>query len=265
MIYTTLGPYREDMQDAGPLGFKVPGLRIFGAGSKWAEIDDRLEVRAEDYLIWKKWQSAFYGTDLASILVHRRIDTLVVAGCVTSGCVRATVVDACTHGYRVIIPRECVGDRTPDIHEANLFDMNAKNADVVSGRGGRGLLSPCRGRSRAAAIARAARLERGLRARLRGLRRHAPLSVSRPAPLEDAGPHGRCPLFVAVPRPDRHRLRRGDLPLRLQQLPHLERGADPVHVHLGRVPGRRDRRARAYPHRGRRLRGAGSDRAATPH
>ena len=68
VIYTTLGPYREDMQDAGPLGFKVPGLRIFGAGSKWAEIDDRLEVRAEDYLIWKKWQSSFHGTDLASIL-----------------------------------------------------------------------------------------------------------------------------------------------------------------------------------------------------
>jgi maleamate amidohydrolase len=50
---------------------------------------------------------------------------------VTSGCVRATVVDACTHGFRVTIPRECVGDRTPDVHEANLFDMNAKNADVI--------------------------------------------------------------------------------------------------------------------------------------
>ena len=131
IVYTTLGPYREDMQDVGPLGFKVPGLRIFTAGSTWAEIDPRLEVRPEDYVIWKKWQSSFHGTDLASILVHRRIDTLVVVGCVTSGCVRATVVDACTHGYRVTIPRECVGDRTPEIHEANLFDMNAKNADVI--------------------------------------------------------------------------------------------------------------------------------------
>jgi nicotinamidase-related amidase len=131
IIYTTLGPYREDMQDIGPLGYKVPGLRIFTAGSKWAEIDERFEVRPEDYVVWKKWQSAFHGTDLASILVHRQIDTLVVTGCVTSGCVRATVVDACTHGFRVTIPRECVGDRTSDIHEANLFDMNAKNADVV--------------------------------------------------------------------------------------------------------------------------------------
>jgi nicotinamidase-related amidase len=131
VIYTTLGPYREDGQDIGPLGFKVPGLRIFTAGSKWVEIDERMETRPEDYIVWKKWQSSFYGTDLASILVHRRIDTLVVTGCVTSGCVRATVVDACTHGYRVIIPRECVGDRTPEIHEANLFDMNAKNADVI--------------------------------------------------------------------------------------------------------------------------------------
>lgn len=131
VIYTTLGPYREDMQDVGPLGFKVPGLRIFTAGSPWAEIDERLEVRAEDYVIWKKWQSSFHGTDLSSILVHRQIDTLVVTGCVTSGCVRATVVDACTHGYRVVIPRECVGDRTAEINDANLFDMNAKNADVI--------------------------------------------------------------------------------------------------------------------------------------
>lgn len=131
VIYTTLGPYREDLQDVGPLGYKVPGLRIFTAGSKWAEIDERLEVRNEDYIVWKKWQSSFYGTDLASILVHRKIDTLIVTGCVTSGCVRATVVDACTHGFRVTIPRQCVGDRTTDIHEANLFDMNAKNADVI--------------------------------------------------------------------------------------------------------------------------------------
>jgi len=132
ILYTTLGPYREDMQDVGPLAYKVPGLRIFTAGSKWAEIDDRLEVRPEDYVIWKKWQSSFHGTDLASILVHRQVDTLIVTGCVTSGCVRATVVDACTHGFRVTIPRECVGDRTADIHEANLFDMNAKNADVIA-------------------------------------------------------------------------------------------------------------------------------------
>jgi maleamate amidohydrolase len=131
VLYTTLGPYREDLQDIGPLGHKVPGLRIFTAGSKWAEIDDRLDVRPDDYVIWKKWQSSFFGTDLLSILVHRRIDTLIVTGCVTSGCVRATVVDACTHGFRVVIPRDCVGDRTVEIHEANLFDMNAKNADVM--------------------------------------------------------------------------------------------------------------------------------------
>jgi|RhiMethySRZTD1v2_1073278.scaffolds.fasta_scaffold09608_2 nicotinamidase-related amidase len=132
IVYTTLGPYREDLQDIGPLGHKVPGLRIFTAGSKWAEIDERLEVCPQDYVVWKKWQSSFFGTDLLSILVHQRIDTVIVTGCVTSGCVRATVVDACTHGFRVIVPRDCVGDRTAEIHEANLFDMNAKNADVIS-------------------------------------------------------------------------------------------------------------------------------------
>ncbi len=131
IVYMTIGPIREDLQDLGPLGFKVPGLRIFTEGSVWSEINDGLEVLPQDYLVWKKWQSAFHGTDLLSILIHRRIDTAIVTGCVTSGCVRATVVDACTNGFRVIIPRECVGDRTTVIHEANLFDMNAKNADVI--------------------------------------------------------------------------------------------------------------------------------------
>lgn len=131
ILYTTLGPYREDLQDLGPLGIKVPGLKIFTAGSPWARVDERLEVRPEDFVIWKKWQSSFFGTDLLSILVHRRVDTLIVTGCVTSGCVRATVVDACSHGFRTIIPRECVGDRTEDVHEANLFDMAHKNADVI--------------------------------------------------------------------------------------------------------------------------------------
>jgi nicotinamidase-related amidase len=64
------------------------------------------------------------------MLVARGVDTLVVTGCTTSGCIRATVVDACAHGYRTVVPDEAVGDRAVDPHEANLFDMNAKYADV---------------------------------------------------------------------------------------------------------------------------------------
>lgn len=131
VIYTTLGPYRDDLQDVGWLAHKVPGLAIFTAGSVWAEIHEDLEVRAEDLVIWKKWQSSFFGTDLCSILISKCIDTVIVTGCVTSGCIRATVVDSCSYGFRTIVPKECVGDRTPDIHEANLFDMSAKNADVI--------------------------------------------------------------------------------------------------------------------------------------
>ena len=131
ILFTTLGPYRHDMKDVGPIAIKMPGLKIFVEGSQWAEVDPRLEMQSSEFLIRKKWQSAFFNTDLQPILVSLGVDTLIVVGCVTSGCVRATVTDAASYGYRVILPRECIGDRTPQIHEANLFDLDAKNADVV--------------------------------------------------------------------------------------------------------------------------------------
>jgi maleamate amidohydrolase len=131
IIYVTMGPYRPDLLDAGLLRVKVPGLRIFMEGSRWCEIDERLEVRPEDFIIWKKRQSAFFSTNLTVLLHTLRVDTLIVTGCVTSGCIRATVTDACSYDFHTIIPRECVGDRTEDIHQANLFDMNSKNADVI--------------------------------------------------------------------------------------------------------------------------------------
>ncbi|HEV8552912.1 MAG TPA: isochorismatase family protein [Casimicrobiaceae bacterium] len=131
VIFTTLGPYREDMREVGPIAVKMPGIRIFTENSPWAEVDARLEMRSDEFLVRKKWQSAFFGTDLQAILVGLGVDTLIVMGCVTSGCVRATVTDAASHGYRIIMPRDCIGDRTRQIHEANLFDLNAKNGDVV--------------------------------------------------------------------------------------------------------------------------------------
>ena len=82
-------------------------------------------------LLVKKYASAFLGTPLAATLVTRGVDTLVVTGCTTSGCVRASVVDALSHGFRPIIPHEAVGDRAQEPHEANLFDMDSKYGDVV--------------------------------------------------------------------------------------------------------------------------------------
>ncbi|MBI4537614.1 MAG: isochorismatase family protein [candidate division NC10 bacterium] len=124
--------YREDLRDAGTFGMKVPSVKVLQEGSKAVEIDSRVALQAGDYLIVKKAPSVFFGTNLNMLLTHLRVDTLIVTGCTTSGCVRATVVDGCSSGYRVIVPRECVGDRAPGPHEANLFDMDQKYADIVA-------------------------------------------------------------------------------------------------------------------------------------
>jgi nicotinamidase-related amidase len=109
---------------------KVPALEVLRPGSRWIEVDGRLGRRADEPVLTKAFASAFFGTPLTSMLVG--CDTLVVCGASTSGCVRATVVDAVQHGLAPIVPRECVGDRWPAAHEANLFDIEAKYGDVVS-------------------------------------------------------------------------------------------------------------------------------------
>ena len=130
VIYTVT-QYRPDGLDAGFFGVKVPLLRLFQEGSKAVEIDSRVTPGPADHVIVKKMASAFFGTSLGSLLASLERDTVIVTGCTTSGCVRASVVDACSSGYRVIVPRECVGDRAPAPHDASLFDMDAKYADVV--------------------------------------------------------------------------------------------------------------------------------------
>jgi nicotinamidase-related amidase len=109
---------------------KVPALDVLRPGSRWIEVDARLGRRPDEPVITKAFASAFFGTALTSMLVGR--DTLVVCGVSTSGCVRATVVDAVQHGLIPVVPRECVGDRWPAAHEANLFDIEAKYGDVVA-------------------------------------------------------------------------------------------------------------------------------------
>lgn len=111
---------------------KAPGLAALQAGSPAVELDPRLPRDPADTVVVKHGASAFFGTGLAALLASCGTDTLVVCGATTSGCVRASVVDAVQSGYGVLVPRECVADRAQGPHDANLFDMQAKYADVVS-------------------------------------------------------------------------------------------------------------------------------------
>ncbi len=131
IIFTTV-EYDPSLKDAGLFLKKAAGLKWLVAGSRWVELDPRLGQQAGEVLIKKKYASAFFGTDLASQLATQRIDTLIITGCTTSGCIRATAVDALQYGLHGIVPREAVGDRAQLPHEANLFDIDAKYGDVVS-------------------------------------------------------------------------------------------------------------------------------------
>jgi len=110
---------------------KVPALRVLAPGTPWPAIDDRIAPRAGEPVLVKLFASAFFGTPLAAMLAAHGADTVVVTGASTSGCVRATAVDALQHGYRVVVPREAVADRQAGPHEAALFDIDAKYGDVV--------------------------------------------------------------------------------------------------------------------------------------
>ena len=131
-IFFSVNEFREDMKDAGIWVEKLPGIKNLVMGTAQVEIDPRLDPKPEDHIISKRFPSCFFGTTLATSLVALRIDTLIVTGTTTSGCVRATVVDALQYGFRTIVPKECVGDRAQAPHEANLFDMGMKYADVIS-------------------------------------------------------------------------------------------------------------------------------------
>lgn len=111
---------------------KAQGMRSLVEGSPAAELDERCHVLPVDPIVTKKGASAFAGTHLNQLLTARRVDTVIVCGATTSGCIRATVVDAVQTGFSVLVPRDAVGDRAPEPHAANLFDMQAKYADVIS-------------------------------------------------------------------------------------------------------------------------------------
>ena len=125
--------YQPGGRDGGVFFRKVPALKCFEAGAhpELAAFAAGLEPVAGETVITKQYASAFFGTTLASTLTALGVDTLLIAGVSTSGCVRASAVDACQHGFIPLVVREAVADRHPAPHEANLFDLQAKYAEVV--------------------------------------------------------------------------------------------------------------------------------------
>ena len=124
--------YAEDGSNAGVFVEKAPRLAELTATHPMSQIVPELEPADGELIIDKTEASAFFGTGLAAWLTYRGVDTVIVTGATTSGCVRATVVDACAHNFRPIVAEDCVGDRAIGPHEANLFDMGRKYADVMA-------------------------------------------------------------------------------------------------------------------------------------
>lgn len=131
VVFTTIG-FEPSGRDGGLWLEKFPALAELALGQRPVEIDPRLQHREDETIVLKKGASAFFGTNLSAILVSQGVDTVVLCGATTSGCIRATAVDLMQHGFPALVPRECVGDRASAPHEANLFDIQAKYADVVS-------------------------------------------------------------------------------------------------------------------------------------
>jgi maleamate amidohydrolase len=132
IFFTSVAYEDASLADAGIWAIKQGGVMTLRAGTPEVEVDPALGRRREEPVIVKKYASAFFGTDLLTRLNTRRADTLILTGCTTSGCVRATAVDGLQNGFRVMVAREAVGDRAQAAHEQSLFDLHAKYADVVS-------------------------------------------------------------------------------------------------------------------------------------
>lgn len=124
--------FRPDLSDGGPWLRKMPAMEMLVRGTRWTEIDPRLERRPEEELFCKQAASGFHGTDLAAWLRPRAVDSVFVVGVSTSGCVRATAVDAVQAGWPTFVVSDCVGDRDRRAHEASLYDLDAKYADVLT-------------------------------------------------------------------------------------------------------------------------------------
>lgn len=131
VVYTNV-VYHPSAIDGGRFYEKAKPLRYFLEGSPMGAWPQGFSPNEDELVISKQYPSAFFGTSLASTLTAAGVDTAIITGLTTSGCIRATCLDACSHGFIPIVVEQACGDRHPDPHQANLFDMNAKYADVVS-------------------------------------------------------------------------------------------------------------------------------------
>ena len=131
VVHTTVVYSEGQWRDGGWWVKKIPALAALRPDSREVQIVPELAPEPGELVLEKRFPSGFYGTNLHSYLTRCGIDTVVVTGNSTSGCVRATVVDAVSAGFRVIIPRQCVADRVPLTHLVNLFDMDSKYGDVM--------------------------------------------------------------------------------------------------------------------------------------
>jgi maleamate amidohydrolase len=122
----------ETPADGGLFRRKIAALSCFEHGNPLADFPAELPPAPGDIVITKHYPSAFFGTPLAATLAGLRVDCLLISGLSTSGCVRASAVDALCHGFAPLVVSDCVGDRSREVHEANLFDLAAKTADLVS-------------------------------------------------------------------------------------------------------------------------------------
>ncbi|MFZ0088932.1 MAG: isochorismatase family protein [Solirubrobacteraceae bacterium] len=132
VVFTTVQYDRAGREVARAFLAKVPALVLLAPGTRWPRIDERIAPRETEPVLTKLFASAFFGTPLSALLASHGCDTVVVTGASTSGCVRATAVDALQYGYRVVVPREAVADRDANAHVASLSDIESKYGDVVS-------------------------------------------------------------------------------------------------------------------------------------
>ena len=130
IIFTTIA-YEPHFRDAGVFIKKVPTLSILLKGSPMAEVDSRIRPLPGEYVLEKKMPSSFFNTRLDTYLQSLGVDTVVMAGCTTSGCIRASAIDAMQYGFITVVVADAVGDRAQGPHEANLFDIDAKYGDVM--------------------------------------------------------------------------------------------------------------------------------------
>ena len=130
IVYTTVVYDRDE--DASVFRARLPSLNILKRGSAWVDIDPRLAPLESDLVAEKHFPSAFVGTYVDRYLRSNGADSAIIVGLTTSGCVRATAVDALSHNYATVVVKEAVGDRNLDAHEANLHDLHAKYVDVLS-------------------------------------------------------------------------------------------------------------------------------------